>query len=211
MARSTCCRGRWRRACVTFLFSGSAVVYGPTSRTRVGEEHPCHPERSTLGGPVYGITKLACERLCLVYQRRGLPVTVFRLHGVFSAGDLGQFGPMIQQALAGRPVQATRGAGGEYAHIEDVLRAFLVATDDPRAHGEVFNLAGSHTYRDPDVAQYIVGTAGSGSEVELVEDATQTMVSVSVDKLWRRLGYEPKRGEFLTGLIQGVLAERGVG
>jgi len=192
-----------------FLFSGSAVVYGPTGPARVGEEHPCHPERSTLGGPMYGITKLACEKLCLVYPRRGLPVTVFRLHGVFSADHLGQFGPMIQQALAGRPVQATHGAGGEYAHMDDVLRAFLLATGDPRAHGEVFNLAGSHTYRDPKVARYIAETARSGSEVELVEDATQGMVSVSVDKLHRRLGYEPERGEFLTGLIQNALAERG--
>jgi nucleoside-diphosphate-sugar epimerase len=192
------------------LFSGSAVVYGPT-QARVGEEHPCHPERSTLGGPVYGITKLACEKLCLVYQRRSLPVTVFRLHGVFSADGLGQFGPMIRRALAGRPVQATRGAGGEYAHIDDVVRAFLISTDDPRAHGEVFNLAGSHTYRDPDVARYIVERAGSGSAVELVEDATQTMVSVSVEKLRRRLGYEPERGEFLTRLIREALAERGAG
>jgi UDP-glucose 4-epimerase len=193
------------------LFSGSAVVYGPTGPARVGEEPPCHPERSTLGGPVYGITKLACEKLCLVYPRRGLPVTVFRLHGVFSADRMGQFGVMMRQALAGRPVQATRGAGGEYAHIDDVLQAFLLATGDPRAHGEVFNLAGSHTYCDPDVARHIVETAGSGSEVELVEDATQTMVSVSVDKLRRRLGYEPERGEFLTGLIQEALAEREAG
>jgi len=193
------------------LFSGSAVVYGPTGPARVGEEHPCHPERSTLGGPVYGTTKLACEKLCLSYQRRGLPVTVFRLHGVFSADRMGQFGVMMRQALAGRPVQATHGAGGEYAHMDDVLRAFLLATGDPRAHGEVFNLAGSHTYRDPDVARYIAETAGPGSEVELVEDVAQTMVSVSVDKLRRRLGYEPARGEFLTGLIQEALAERGAG
>lgn len=185
-----------------FLFAGSAVVYGPTGSVRVDEKHPCYPERSTIGGPVYGITKLACEKYCLVYQRRGLPVTVFRMHGVFSEGHLGQFGQMIRQALAGEPVRAAREAGGEYAHMKDVLRAFLLATGNPKAHGEVFNLAGSHTYSDPDLARYIVETAGSESQIELVEDPTQGMISVSVDKLRRLLGYEPESGEFLTALIQ---------
>ena len=191
-----------------FLFSSSAVVYGPTGSTRADEGHSCHPERSTLGGPVYGITKLACEKLCLVYQRRGLPMTVFRLHGVFSPGRLGQFAPMIEQALVGQPVRVTRGAGGEYVHMDDVLRAFLLAAEDLRAHGETFNLAGTHTYRDPDLARCIVETAGSESQIDLVEDPTQAMVSVSVDKLRRRLGYEPECGEFLPGLIRRALKGR---
>jgi len=190
------------------LFSSSAVVYGPTGPTRVDEEHPCHPERTTLGGPVYGITKLACERVCLVYQRRGLPVTIFRLHGVFDAGNLGQYAHMIEQALAGEPVRATRGAGGEYAHIADVVRAFLVAQDNPKAYGEILNLAGSHAYSEPALARAIVEMAGSRSPIELVTDPTQEMVSVNVDKLRRLLGYEPECGEFLTGLIRRTLEDR---
>jgi len=91
------------------LFASSAVVYGPTGPVRVSEEHPCHPEGSTIGGPVYGISKLACEKIALVYQRRGLPMTIFRMHGVFSEGRPGQFGSMIQRALAGEPVRAIQG------------------------------------------------------------------------------------------------------
>jgi nucleoside-diphosphate-sugar epimerase len=140
--------------------------------------------------------------LCLVYQQRGLPVTVFRLHGVFGPGVLGQYKPMIDQALASEPVRATRGAGGEYAHIGDVLRAFRLATGNPKAHGQVFNLAGSHTYSEPDLARYIVETARSDSTVELIKDPTQEMVSVSVEKLRRVLGFAPQHGEFLTSLIR---------
>jgi UDP-glucose 4-epimerase len=190
-----------------FLFASSAVVYGPTGPSLVDEEYPCHPERSTIGGPVYGITKLACEKFCLVYQRRGLPVTVFRMHGVFSEGRLGQFGQMIEQVLAGEPVRAIREAGGEYAHLKDVVRAFLLAMGSPKAHGEVFNLAGSHTYSDPELARYIVETTGSESRIELAEDPTQAMISVSVDKLCRVLGCGPESGEFLTGLIRRALNE----
>jgi UDP-glucose 4-epimerase len=188
-----------------FLFASTAVVYGPTEPSRVDEEHPCHPERSTIGGPVYGITKLACEQLCLVYQRRGLPVTIFRMHGVFSQDRLGQFGQMIEQALAGEPVKAIRQAGGEYGHLEDVVRAFLLAMGNPKTHGEVFNLAGSRTYHDPDLARYIVETTGSESQIQLIEDPTQAMISVSVDKLRRVLGCRPESGEFLTGLIRRAL------
>jgi UDP-glucose 4-epimerase len=188
-----------------FLFASSTVVYGPTGPARVDEEHPCHPERSTIGRSVYGITKLACEKYCLLYQRRGLPVTVFRMHGVFSEGHLGQFRQMIRQALAGEPVRAVQEAGGEYAHLEDVLPAFLLATNNPKAYGEVFNLAGSHTYSDPELACIIIEAAGSESRIEWVEDPTQGMISVSVDKLRRLLGYEPEGGEFLTGWIRSAL------
>jgi UDP-glucose 4-epimerase len=189
-----------------FLFSGSAVVYGPTGPVQADEEHSCHPERTALGGPVYGIAKLACDKLCLLYQQRGLPATVFRLHGVFDEGHLWQFGRMIEQALAGEPVRATQGAGGEYTHMEDILKAFLLATGNPRAHGEVLNLAGTHTYDDTELARYVVETARSKSMIELVEDPAQGMVSVSVGKLRRSLGYEPERGEFLTGLIRNTIA-----
>jgi len=192
-----------------FLFASSAVVYGPTGPTQVDEERACHPERSSIGGPVYGATKLACEKYCLVYHRLGLPATIFRMHGVFGQGRLGQFGQMVEQALADRTVQVIRGAGGEYSHIGDVVGAFLRAARDPATHGQVFNLAGSHTYRDVDLARIIVAAAGSSKLIELIDDETQAMISVSVDKLRAVLGYEPRRGEFLTGLVRRALRRAG--
>jgi nucleoside-diphosphate-sugar epimerase len=187
------------------VFVSTAVVYGPTGPVRVGEEYPYHPERSAIGGLVYGIAKLACEGLCLAYGRRGLPTTVLRMHGVFSKGRLGQFGQMIEQVLAGEPVRAIHGAGGEYIRLDDVLHAFLLVVGNAKAYGQVFNLAGSHTYREADLARYIAETARSESRVELVEEPALEMVSVSVDKLDRVLGYRLQRGEFLTGLIRDAV------
>jgi UDP-glucose 4-epimerase len=187
------------------IFASSAVVYGPTGPVKVSEKQPCHPERSTIGGAQYGITKLACEKLCLVHQRRGLPVTIFRIHGVFGKGRLGQFGRMIDQAFSGETVSAIRQAGGEYIHLDDVLQAFLVATANPKSHGQIFNLAGLHTYRDADLARFIVEATGSKSQVGLIESPTEQMVSVSVERLHRFLGYAPRREDFLTELIQRAL------
>lgn len=190
-----------------FLFASSAVVYGPTGPARVTEQHPCRPERGAIGGPVYGIAKLACEKLCLAFQRRGLPATVFRLHGVFGKGRLGQFRPMIERARRGGPVQAVREAGGEYIHLDEALPAFLLAAGNPQAHDQVFNLAGTHTYKDAELARFIVRVAGSESRLEWVDDPALGMVSVSTDKVRRILGLELKMGEFLTALIrQEILA-----
>ncbi len=191
-----------------FLFASTAVVYGPTGPVQVDEEGLPHPEQSTIGGQVYGITKLACEGLGLLYQRRGLPVTIFRLHGIFSEGRLGQFGQMIGQALAGEPVKVIQQAGGEYAHLEDVLRGFLLAMDNPKAHGEVFNLAGSYTYSDLELARFIIEAAGSGSRLQPLDNPGQGMVSVSVEKIGNLLDWEPQSGEFLTELIRQATGKR---
>ena len=48
------------------------------------------------------------------------------MHGVFGQGRLRQFQRMIDQALAGETVTATRGAGAEYARLDDVLGAPLM-------------------------------------------------------------------------------------
>ena len=64
---------------------------------------------------------------------------------------------------------------------------------------------GVHTYHDAELARAIVEAAGSQSPLELAEDPAQEMISVSVDKLCRVLGYVPQKGEFLSGLIQCAL------
>lgn len=184
------------------VFASTAVVYGPAGPTRADERHPCHPERSAIGGMVYGIAKLACEKLCLAYGRQGMPATILRMHGVFGRGHLAQFGQMIEQALAGQPVRCIREAGGEYARLEDVLRAFVAAMGTPQTYGETYNLAGTYTYRDLELARYIVEAADSSSKIEASEDPTQGMISVSIDKLRRALGIEPGGGEFLNALIK---------
>ncbi|MFO7743671.1 MAG: hypothetical protein R6X31_15340 [Anaerolineae bacterium] len=84
---------------------------------------------------------------------------------------------------------------------------FPLVMANPRAKAETCKLAGSHTYRDPDLARFIVQATGSQSEIELVDDSTEGMISVSVERLRRLLSYEPERGEFLTGLIRRALKE----
>jgi UDP-glucose 4-epimerase len=192
------------------VFASTAVVYGPTGPARVDEDWPCHPEETTIGGPVYGITKLACEKLCLASRKRGLTVTVLRIHGVFSRGRLGPFDSMLRQALTGQPVRVVQEAGGEYVHLTDVLSVFRLVIGEPRGSNGTFNVAGSQTYRDSEVAHWLVEAVDSSSPIVPVSEPGQAMVSVSVDRLYQVLGWRPGQGEFLSGLIRHA-AERARG
>ncbi len=117
-----------------FLLSSSAAVYGETQRTLssrdrsllkgiVDEESACKPYLwNGDPGPGYAILKLAIENLCLMYHNAyALPVTVFRIEYVFTNMD-----------------QLRDGAN---VHVDDVVRAFLLATLNRRSYGQVFNLA----------------------------------------------------------------------
>jgi len=117
-----------------FLFSSSSAVYGDTQRTiflrgrplsekAVDEESACRPELwDGDPGPAYAIMKLALERLCLMYHHQyGLPVTVFRIEYVF--------------------VDQEQVDDGANVHVDDVVRAFLLATLNPKTYGQVFNVA----------------------------------------------------------------------
>jgi UDP-glucose 4-epimerase len=187
------------------IFASTAAVYGPTGDEPARESDPCHPERTTVGGPVYATTKLACEHYWLASQRDGPAVTVLRIHGVFSEDRLAHFSTMIRQAVASRDVVAVAEAGGQYAHLDDVVWALAAVLGRDEAFGEVFNVAGSRVYRDPDIARYIAARAGIRRRVVLISDPGQAMISVSADKLTRTIGFRPRESDFLREFIDARL------
>ncbi len=132
-----------------FLFSSSAAVYGETQRTisrgrafakgSLDEESGCKPYAwKGDPGPAYAILKLAMENLCLMYHYRyGLPVTAFRIEYIFANQE-----------------QLDDGAN---IHVNDVVQAFLLATLNRKAYGEIFNIAYSAPYISTRKTQRILG------------------------------------------------------
>ncbi len=132
-----------------FLFSSSAAVYGETQRTIpqghalakgvVDEESGCKPYIwEGDPGPAYAILKLAMENLCLMYHYGyGLPVTAFRIEYIFAGQE-----------------QLDDGAN---IHVDDVVQAFLLATLNRKAYGEIFNIAYSASYVSTRKTQRILG------------------------------------------------------
>jgi nucleoside-diphosphate-sugar epimerase len=102
-----------------FLFASSTAVYGDTELEVVDEESVCKPELfSGDPGPAYAIMKFVTERLCLLYYHNyGVPVTVLRIGYVFEPPGKGEI------------------------HVKDVVQAFLLATLNEKAYGQVFNVS----------------------------------------------------------------------
>ncbi|MEM0357410.1 MAG: NAD-dependent epimerase/dehydratase family protein [Candidatus Bathyarchaeia archaeon] len=102
-----------------FLFASSTAVYGDGNVEVVDEESVCKPELFKGDpGPAYAIMKLATERLCLLYSSEyGLPVTALRIGYVFEPPGEGEI------------------------HVKDVVQAFILATLNSKAYGQVFNVA----------------------------------------------------------------------
>lgn len=186
------------------VFASTAVVYGPTGDQTVHEGDACHPEQTTIGGPAYGITKLACEGYCLAASRDGPAATILRLHGVFDETHLGPFGAMLKGAKKGKDIVAIAEAGGPYAHIDDVVGALGGVLARNEALGEVFNVAGHRFIRDAEIAAYIAERAG-GCRVVLRSDPSQGMIRVSTDKLRHKIGYAPRGDDFLRAAIDAHL------
>ena len=178
-----------------FIYTSSAVIYGVQEGKNLNEESCCHPENVTIGGRIYGITKLATERYCLLYHfQLGLPVTILRLHGVIRP-DSFHLRELVHRALEGKPLQVIEGAGGQYAHIEDVVQAYLLVTLNEKAYGQIFNIGGPYKFDELELARFIIRKANSNSSIEVVSDPTNRMISVDISKARKLLNYNPKRGK----------------
>lgn len=181
-----------------FLFSSSIAVYGKRTFPVLSEDDSCNPELWRGGpGPGYAITKLVTERLCLLYHHeRRLPVTVFRIDVVFDDDDhLDISTETIRAALRGDPIKVERGEAGAAVHVDDVARAFLMATLNRKSYGQIFNLSCPEAYMtDLEVCQLVVDTLDSKSRIDLIETDLTGPVLGAVDKAESVLGWKPLKG-----------------
>ena len=122
------------------VYASSSSIYGdavtmPTPETLCPK--PVSP---------YGITKLAGERLCWLYQQFGVPVTALRyftVYGPRQRPDMA-FHKFFKAAINDEAIdiygdgQQTR----DYTYVGDIVAANLAAGKIPEAVGEVFNIGG---------------------------------------------------------------------
>jgi len=121
-------------------------------------------------------------------------VTILRLHGVYRP-DRFHLSELVDRALDGKPLQIIEGAGGQYAHIEDVVQAYLLVTLNENAYGQIFNIGGPDKFDELELARFIIENTNSKSQIELLSDPTNRMISVDISKAKKLLNYNPKRGK----------------
>ncbi len=136
------------------------VLYGPTSVTRWS----------------YAYTKAIDEHLALAYHgQHALPVVVARFFNTVGPRQTGRYGMVlprfVESALRGDPLRVF-GDGKQtrcFCDVRDVVGVLPKLLDEPSAHGRVFNVGSDDPISIRDLAQLVIRTLGSSSNVELVE------------------------------------------
>jgi UDP-glucose 4-epimerase len=123
------------------VFSSSAGIFGELKTLPIREDHPQDPDSP------YGVSKLAAEKMCLVYNKlhgmSNVCLRYFNVYGVRQRFDAyGNVIPIFaERMLRGRDVvifgdgEQTR----DFVNVVDVARANYLAGISDSAHG-VFNL-----------------------------------------------------------------------
>jgi UDP-glucose 4-epimerase len=106
-------------------FSSGGTVYGQAQYLPIDENHPTNPLVP------YGITKLAIEKYCLLYERLyGLRTHILRISNPFGPTQLanraqGAVGVFLNRVMNNQPIEIW-GDGSvirDYLYIEDLTRA----------------------------------------------------------------------------------------
>jgi nucleoside-diphosphate-sugar epimerase len=186
-----------------FLFTSSETVYGRHRYLPIDEEHPCNPDESLyLEEKMYPLIKLTTEKLCLIWYRLfGLPVTIFRLTGVY--GDIDsdlikwlRIDTIARKALKGKIIVVRKGEGWEYIHVDDVIQALLLAMLNEKSYGHVFNISNPNAFiTDYEIAQFVTKITNSKSKIRQVYDPRVYIGRFSTKKAKRLLGFSPTIGK----------------
>lgn len=185
------------------VYASSSSIYG-NAATMPTPETLCPQPVSP-----YGITKLAGERLCWLYQQNfGVPTTALRYFTVYGPRhrpDMA-FHKFFKAAIDDDAIsiygdgQQTR----DYTYVSDVVAANLAAGKVPEAIGEVFNIGGGSRVTLMELLKIMEEVMGQEIRKDYVEkakgDARHT--SADISKAQKILGYSPQ-----VSLAEGLTRE----
>jgi UDP-glucose 4-epimerase len=120
--------------------ASSACVYGQTDGTPSREEGPTNPNWA------YGVSKLAAEKYCSIYNDLyKLPIVSFRYAIIYGPDEW--YGRVmticIKRALEGKPL-VIFGSGRQtrdFTHVSQVVEANIKAIQSPTTKHEIFNVS----------------------------------------------------------------------
>lgn len=185
------------------VYASSSSIYG-NAATMPTPETLCPQPVSP-----YGITKLAGERLCWLYQQNfGVPATALRYFTVYGhrqRPDMA-FHKFLKAAMNDEPI-SIYGDGKQtrdYTFVSDAVAANLAAGSIPEAIGEAFNIGGGSRVTLIElltIMEQVIGRPIRKNYVErAVGDARHT--SADISKAKKILGYSPQ-----VSLLEGLTKE----
>ena len=187
-----------------FVFASSSSVYGDAIALPVSET-------ASMPQPLspYGVTKLAAEHLCALYQRNfGVPTVSLRYFTVYGPGQRPDmaFHRFCKAILEHQPIRVF-GDGyqtRDFTYVSDVVEANIRAASVDAAVGQVFNIAGGSRATMHTIIAALREMSGLPVRVEFIEkqhgDVRDTFADTTQAR--RVLGYEP-----LVPLREGLARE----
>ena len=148
------------------VFPSSRLVYSSHSPIPVSETARTEPMS------VYGINKLIAERYLMLYEQLyGVRSTILRItnpYGPFQRPEQNDYGVVnwfIHQAMKGQvlPIYGDGRQLRDYVHVDDVVRAMLLAGYMQAADGKVLNVGSGRGVSFVDMAELVIRVAGRGS------------------------------------------------
>lgn len=202
------------------LLVSTSEVYGKNTADRLREDSDRILGDALLSRWTYAGAKGIDEAFAKAYcDQEDLDVSIVRLFNTVGPRQTGRYGMvfpnLVGQALRGQPLTVF-GDGRQtrcFSAVEDVVPAMVRIERDPRARGEAYNLGGAREISILDLAQEIVHTLDSRSEISLIpyaqayapgfEDMRRRVPDNS--KAHALVGYEPHTS--LTTTIMRVAAD----
>jgi nucleoside-diphosphate-sugar epimerase len=163
---------RYRRK---VLLASTSEVYGKNSSGSFGEDDDRILGSNKVSRWAYSTAKAVDEILAFAYHReRGLPTVVVRLFNTVGPRQTGAYGMvlprLVHQALTGEPLTVF-GDGRQsrcFCHVADVVAAIMALLDDPRAHGDVFNVGSTEEVTILELAERVITRTGASSPIRML-------------------------------------------
>ncbi len=157
------------------LVMSTSEIYGKNTSDSLSEE-----DDRILGSPLksrwsYSEAKAIDEILAYTYWReKGLETVIIRLFNTVGPRQTGSYGMVIPrfvgQALRNEPITVF-GDGNQtrcFCHVRDVVEGLVPLSEHPEAFGKVFNLGGGEEVSIRELAERVIGLAGSQSSLEFI-------------------------------------------
>ncbi len=165
---------------IPVLIASTSEVYGKLMDTEDGLESLSEDSDWRLGPTskrrwAYACSKAMDEFLALAYSaEKQLPVICARFFNTVGPRQSGEYGMVVprfvQRAMLDEPI-VIYGDGSQtrcFNHVADAVDGVIGLLDEPKAYGEVFNVANMNEISVADLAVRIKTLAGSASELHYV-------------------------------------------
>jgi nucleoside-diphosphate-sugar epimerase len=118
---------------------------------------------------------------------------VFRIEAVFDENNALPSSKIVDNLRKGEIIEVTKGDGYASIHVNEVIQAFLSATLNERAYGQVFNLSNPATFITYyELYRFLIKNTNSKSKVRLAADQASIGRAIeSTKKIQKTLGWKP--------------------